>query len=240
MKLSIEFSKGKTDKDEDENEESADIKGVNHLLRCFSIYSSILFWTMLPGIQTPLIASLLAYIDRLFGYSMVYTLDSIKKFHQVYHNTRIHTGVTDPSGWAQWEQALVDCHLRAKEQVTAPRRPAKEASGPNFDNASYASLTSGPWAGGTPTSYQGSQACILWNQGRQCRQYCHYKQVCINCKRNHPAESCLTRPTTLSQTAWSDIALNAAYTAPTWPFARSQANVQPDPWQNSAVDLSAN
>ncbi len=101
MKLSIEFSKGKTDKDEDENEESADIKGVNHLLRCFSIYSSILFRTMLPGIQTPLIASLLAYIDRLFGYSMVYTLDSIKKFHQVYHNTHIYTSVTDPSSWTQ-------------------------------------------------------------------------------------------------------------------------------------------
>ncbi len=101
MKLSTKFSEGKTDKDEDKDFDSADIKGVNHLLRCFTIYSSILFRAVPPGIQTPLIAALLVYIDRLFGYSMVYTLDPIKKFHQVYHNTRIHTGVTDPSGWAQ-------------------------------------------------------------------------------------------------------------------------------------------
>lgn len=111
MKLSTEFSEGKADKDEDEDFDSADIKGVNHLLRCFTIYSSILFRTVPPGVQTPLIAALLAYIDRLFGYSMVYTLDSIKKFHLVYYNTRIHTGVTDPAGWGQWEQASVDCHL---------------------------------------------------------------------------------------------------------------------------------
>ncbi len=195
---------------------------------------------MLPCVQTPLIASLLAYIGRLFGYSVVYTLNSIKKFHQVYHNMRIYTVVTDPSSWIQWEQALVDRHLRDKDQVTASRRPTKEALGPNVGNASYASLTSGPRAGGTPTLYQGRQACILWNQGRQCPQYCHYQHVCINCKRNHPAGSCSTRPTTLSQTAWSDIPPNPAYMAPTWPSTRSQANAQPVPWQNSAVDLSAN
>ena len=108
---------------------------------------------MASGVQTPLIAALLAYIDRLFGYSMVYTLDSIKKSYQVYHNTRIYTGVTDPSGWAQWEQVLVDHHLQAKEQVVAPRQPAKKALGPSVGNVNYTSLTSGPWAGGTTALY---------------------------------------------------------------------------------------
>ncbi len=201
MKLSTEFSKGKTDKDENEAFDSAYIKEVSYLLRYFTIYSSLLFRTLPPGVQTPLIAALLAYIDRLFGYSMVYTLDPIKKFHQVYHNRRIHTGITDPSGLVQWEKALVDRYLQAKKQVTAPCRPSKEALGPNVGNASYVLLMSGPWTGGTPTLYQGRQACILWNQTRQCPQYCRYQHVCLNCKRNHPAGSCPTWLTTLSQTA---------------------------------------
>ena len=49
MKLSTEFSEGKADKDEDEDFDSADIKEVNHLLRCFTIYSSILFCTHPTG-----------------------------------------------------------------------------------------------------------------------------------------------------------------------------------------------
>lgn len=64
----------------------AHIKGVNYLLRSTMIYSSILFWTMAFGIKSPLIASFLVYVDCFFGYSMVYTLDSIKKF---YHHTHI-------------------------------------------------------------------------------------------------------------------------------------------------------
>lgn len=126
MKLSTKFSEGKTDEDEDEDFDSVDIKGVNHLLRSFMIYSSILFWTVPLGIQSPLTAAFLAYVDWLFGYLMVYTLDSIKKFYQVYHNTRIHTGVTDPAGSARCEQALIDCHLRIKEQIPATRQPTKE------------------------------------------------------------------------------------------------------------------
>ena len=50
MKLSMKFSGGKTDEDEDEDFDSADIKGVNNLLRSFMIYSSILFWTVTLGI----------------------------------------------------------------------------------------------------------------------------------------------------------------------------------------------
>ncbi len=57
---------------------------------------------------------------------MVYTLDSIKKFHQVYYNTRIYNRVTDPAGWASWEQASVDRHLQAKKQVVAIRQQAKK------------------------------------------------------------------------------------------------------------------
>lgn len=47
MKLSKEFSEGKTDQDKDEDEDLTDIKGINHLLRSFTIYSSIHFWTVM-------------------------------------------------------------------------------------------------------------------------------------------------------------------------------------------------
>ncbi len=59
MKLSTEFSEGKTNKEEDENFDLADIKGINHPLCYFTIYSSMFFRTMPPGIQTSLIAALL-------------------------------------------------------------------------------------------------------------------------------------------------------------------------------------
>ena len=35
----MEFSEDKTDKDEEEDFNSANVKGVNHLLRCFAIYN---------------------------------------------------------------------------------------------------------------------------------------------------------------------------------------------------------
>lgn len=67
IKLSTDFSEGKTDKDEDQEFGSADIKGINHPPHCFIIYSLILFWTVPPGVQSPLIAAFLAFIDWLFG-----------------------------------------------------------------------------------------------------------------------------------------------------------------------------
>lgn len=214
MKLSTEFSEGKTDENGDEDFDSADIKEVNHLLRCFTIYSSILFRTVPPGVQSPLIAALLAYIDRFFGYAIVYTLDSVKEFHQVYHNTRIHTGVTDPAGWARWEQALVNRHLRAKEQIPATRRPAKEAMAQVPGTASYASLPSRPWGGSLSSSYHGTQACILRSQGRNCPQYCDYQHICFNCRGDHPSVSCPTRPNLASQTPWVNAPPTTGY-APT-------------------------
>ena len=79
---------------------------------------------------------------------MFYTLGSVKEFVQVYHNTRIHTGVTDPAGSARWEQALADCHFWAKEQIPATRQPVKETMAQVLRNAKYTSLPSGPWESG--------------------------------------------------------------------------------------------
>lgn len=50
MKLSTEFSEGKTDQNKDEDFDLADIKEINHLLRSFTIYSSINFWTVPPDV----------------------------------------------------------------------------------------------------------------------------------------------------------------------------------------------
>lgn len=90
MKLSTEFSKGKTNR--------TDIRGVNHLFQCFTIYCSILYRTVPLAVQTPLISALLRYIDRLFGYSMIYTFESVKTFNFTYHNTRRHASQTPRVG----------------------------------------------------------------------------------------------------------------------------------------------
>lgn len=86
MRLLTKFSEEKIDKNKDKD---FDLAHINYLLRSTMIYNSILFWTMTFEIQSPLIAAFLAYVDCFFGYSMVYTLDSIKKFYQVYHHTHI-------------------------------------------------------------------------------------------------------------------------------------------------------
>ena len=57
------------------------------------------------------------YCDRLLAYSVHYTLDSIKEFHFTFHNKRIATGVTNPMGWAQIDQYLVDLHLRKRHII---------------------------------------------------------------------------------------------------------------------------
>ena len=69
MKLSLEFLEEKTNRAEDKDFDSADIRGVNHLLRCFTIYRSILCCTVPLAVQTPLISAFLGYIDRFFGYT---------------------------------------------------------------------------------------------------------------------------------------------------------------------------
>lgn len=97
MKLWAEFSE-RPSKDEAMEFHSADINEVNHLLCCLTIYSCILFWIATFGLQMSLIAALLKYIGWLFGYLIVYTLNLIKEFYQVYCNIHIYTRVTDPSG----------------------------------------------------------------------------------------------------------------------------------------------
>lgn len=83
MRLSTEFSEGKTDKAEDIDFDSADIHGVHYLLRCFTIYCSILFRAVQPAVQTPLISALLVC---LFGYPMVYKFESLNPIHFTYHH----------------------------------------------------------------------------------------------------------------------------------------------------------
>lgn len=83
-----EFSKGKTNR--------TDIRGVNPLFQCCTIYCSILYHPVSLAVQTPLISALLRYIDRLFGCSMIYTFESLKTFHFTYHNTRKHTASQTP------------------------------------------------------------------------------------------------------------------------------------------------
>lgn len=54
------------------------------------------------------------------------------------------------------------------------------------------------------TSYQGRQACIAWDQGRTCPQFCHYQHTLINCKGGHPSGSYPSRPNLAAgQNSWA-------------------------------------
>ena len=63
------------------------------------------------------------YIYRFFGYTMVYTIKSLKRFHFTYHNTRKYTDITDPVGWTFCEQSLVTV-----DTSSAAKRPTPATS----------------------------------------------------------------------------------------------------------------
>lgn len=115
MKLSTDYSKEKSEKDKEVDCESTDVKGMTHLIRVFLLYCTILICITRLEAQQPLTFALLEYYDRLLAYLVYYTLDSIKAFYFTFQNKRIATAVTDPIGWTQIDQYLVDLHLRKRQ-----------------------------------------------------------------------------------------------------------------------------
>ncbi len=117
MKLSINYFKGKSEKEKETDCKSSDVKKMTHLIRAFLLYCTILIRITRLEFQQPLTFALLEYCDRFLAYSVHYTLDSINEFHFTFHNKRIATGVTDPISWAQIDQYLVDLHLRKRHII---------------------------------------------------------------------------------------------------------------------------
>ena len=115
-KLSTDYSQGKSEKEKEADCETSDVKGMAHLLRAFLLYRTILIRITRLEVQQPLTFVLLEYCNRLLA--VHYTLDSIlKEFYFTSYNKRIATGVTDPMGWAQIDQYLVDLPLRKRKII---------------------------------------------------------------------------------------------------------------------------
>lgn len=98
MKLSTNYSKGKSKKEKKANYKSSDVKEMTHLIRAFLLYCTILIRIIQLEVQQSLTFAPLEYCDRLLAYSVYYTLNSIKEFHFTFHNKQIATGVTDSMG----------------------------------------------------------------------------------------------------------------------------------------------
>ena len=104
MKLSNDYSKGKSEKIKKADWESNNVKGINHFIYTFFFYCTILIRITRLEVLQALIFALLDYCYWFLAYSVHYTLDSIKVFYFTFHNRRIATGVTDPMSWAQIHQ----------------------------------------------------------------------------------------------------------------------------------------
>ncbi len=63
MKLSIDYSKGKSEKEKEADCKSSDVKGMTHLIRAFLLYCTILIRIPRLEVQQPLTFALLEYCD---------------------------------------------------------------------------------------------------------------------------------------------------------------------------------
>ena len=194
MKLSINYSKEKSEKEKEADCKSSDMKEMTHLIRAFLLYCTILIRITRLEVQQPLTFALLKYCDRFLAYSVHYTLDSIKEFHFTFQNKRIATGVTDPMGWAQIDQYLVDLHLRKRQivdpQLAQPRHPYREPAQGTVAGPSSSTRSA---TGNTFRGYGGAGKCIRYNSGHQCQvEWCRYTHSCALCHENHPATQCPT------------------------------------------------
>lgn len=67
----------------------SEVKGSSHLLRCFLLYSTILLHFTPLTKQYDLTIGLHAYMNRLLGFTILYTWESVKSFHFMFHRARM-------------------------------------------------------------------------------------------------------------------------------------------------------
>lgn len=92
------------------------VQGCSHLLRCFLLYCTILLHFIPLEIRYDLTIGLHAYIDRFFGFTLLYTWDSVKFFHFMFHRARMSEGIADGLGWSQANNTLSHCIWSGKSQ----------------------------------------------------------------------------------------------------------------------------
>ena len=100
----------------------AEIRGLTHLLKYLIVYFQILLKFTPEGNQVVLQAAFADYQLRLINLTTIYTWESIRRYHLIFHSKRIMTGPGDAMGWRTVDRDLENEFLEYKPP------PAKLAS----------------------------------------------------------------------------------------------------------------
>lgn len=99
-------------KEEEEEEAfSCEFGGPTHLLLCFLIYCAILLHFTPAAMRYQLSIGLFAYQDRFLGHSMIYTWESVRSYHFIFHKLRLLENIADGAGWSRVDTNLEALHL---------------------------------------------------------------------------------------------------------------------------------
>lgn len=90
---------------------SCEFGGPTHLLRCFLRYCAILLHFTPAAMRHQLSIGLFAYQDRFLGHPMIYTWESVRSFHFIFHKLRLLENIADGAGWSRVDRNLEALHL---------------------------------------------------------------------------------------------------------------------------------
>ena len=171
----VNLAKGYELIQEEDDASPGDIKGLPHLIRCLRVYWQVLLHLAPSGIKDSLCRAFQIYQDRLLLHYTIYTWESVRVFHIIFHRGRVYQGVNDPAEWRRIDTTVENMYLTRRT--------------PNL------SMT-----GGTTKQHQGSipvggstepkpMSCNRYNAGRECKD-CRYPHVCSLCFGHHTKNNC--------------------------------------------------
>lgn len=138
----------------------SEVKGPAHLIRCFLLYCTVLLHFTPFGIRYDLTIGLHAYLGRFLGFTLLYTWDSVKSFHFIFHRARMSEGIADGMGWSRANTHLKSLHLVRKISTSDTH-----TAGPKRTNAPTFTQRYQPYQ---QTMSIQSGPCYRYNAGAAC------------------------------------------------------------------------
>ena len=86
-------------------------QGLPHLIRCLGVYWQVLLHLASSGIKDSLCRAFQTYQDRLLLHYTIYTWESVRVFHIIFHRGRVYQGVNDPAGWRRIDTTVENMYL---------------------------------------------------------------------------------------------------------------------------------
>ena len=145
-------------------------ESISHLMRPFIVYGVIICTFTPPPQKLPLAFAIITYVNTLHKHLRTHTWDSVRKFHIVFHQSRISQGVYEPSGCSTPNHGLETAQL-FKRMPADNARPMKRAH----------------------TAGRGCSSDEIWNNYNKdtCTYPTHrYTHACTICEGPHPATQC--------------------------------------------------